>query len=250
MDRFEEMQYHIAVEGIGGKILLGTIALIAAATAKTAITSNINEKRKRKYDAEKASGNVSAKTMAKANKVWEGGLPYPEFVAKRDKYKKLAPQVHEIIKKYQKLMAEDIHKLCNSKEEFKPLADVSRPASVSVDDILYSMMHDRFGLVLFMSIDVSALNDYLDEAAKEGLEDNDFGGLHDVASKSDIDAMKKAGIQIIRVTLPKIYSICDKYCEQCANEINRLKDIEAKAHNYDAYNPDDIYKEYGIIFIS
>lgn len=41
MDRFEEMQYHIAVEGIGGKILLGTIALIAAATAKTAITSNI-----------------------------------------------------------------------------------------------------------------------------------------------------------------------------------------------------------------
>lgn len=249
MDRFEELQYNIAMEGVGTKVLLGTIAVLGALTAKYAISDKIDSNRKNRYDQEKAAGNVSAKTMAKANKVREAGMPYPEFAAKRDECKKYAPQVHEIIKKYQKALDDEIRKLCTSKDEFKPFTSVTKQVSFNSDDVLHVMSHpDYSDLAIFSGISVSSFESCFDDEVEENITDKDFDGLRHVAADSDIEAMRKTGLQIIRFILPKIDALCKTYCKKCADEVNRIDDLPVTAYDYRDYNGDDIYNVYGINF--
>lgn len=253
MDRFEEMQYQIATEVSAGLITGGVIAgLIGVAVAKARVSSKINESRKKKYDREKAAGSVSEKTMRNANKVNVGGVPYPKYAEIRDAVAQVSPQIAQIAEQCQKNAVAEINRLCNSKPDFKPLSDIVNVVDNDASDVTYAITSDipQFPLGLFTVIDLNEVKEVLEAAVQDGETDtpDDYDQLKYVAGDMDIETLKQAGTKILEMVIPKIYQICDKYTNECAQKINAIKGIRTRATKNISNNPDDVYREYNIIF--
>lgn len=254
MDRFESMQYQIAVEGAGAKIVLAAAGLIASAVAVGKIKMKAQIQKMHQYDKEKAAGKVSDKTMRKANKINYGGMPYPKYAEKRDALRKFVPEILSIIKKYDGLIKRDLNELCASKKEFKPFSGVTEIVSVDADDVESALppvsYNARFeGFDVVHCIDIRALEEYLLNAARDnGGKKEDYDSLKYVASDSEIEAMKSTGMRIIKLVMPKIYAICQKRCAECVAEINKIQNLPRTAKFFKGGNGNDVAAFYRIYF--
>lgn len=252
MDRFENIQYNIATEGAAVVAGVALAGFIAAALAKSAVQNKLEESSKEKFEKEYASGNVSAKTARKAGKIYEAGMPYPEYVKKRESMKKFAPIIQKIIEEESKGADKEMDTFCKSKPEFKPLYGMALDDVPDQDDIIKSMLerNDKWYLAIYVIVDLAAMKEVMDAAVADGSTDNreDFDQLRYLAEDYDIEAMKKAGMKIVDIAIGQFHRIIDKHIDNCIHRINAIPEIPVKANKKKESNPDDIYITYEIYF--
>ena len=239
-------KYGVATEGVCTTAVVAATALIGAAIAKAAIKHKVDESRKKKYDKEYATGNVSDKTYAKASNVKVHGVPYPQYLEKKLEVKKnYADPAFQIITDTQKAIKDQITKFCNSNDQYKPLLKIKTLNFLDIhkDDVVEAILNYNDGDVDFLyALSIEAIKFEL-----ENMDSDDFDTVRNLTSDENINAMKTMGMTMLSNGLKKIYSIINAELKKAVSKLKSLK-IPGEISSFSDGNPDDVSLLFGIKF--
>lgn len=241
MDRIESFisrNVEPAQEGVGLAIAGVTAAAIAAAIAKAKADAVIQQKRIKRYEKEKAAGNVSEKTMAKASRVIKGGMPYPDYVETIKYYQARESAVQKLFSKYQGLIKSDLEKL-TANGKFKGLPSIAHP--YSWDDSYFDKEWNYQEVRIYYALDYEAIY----ECLEDGNDTDDSkvpDDMHSVMNTDDLKASQSMTLKVLR----EYCSAVDSTIQKRINELNAgLHRIGLNSSASVDSNPDVVYKEYG-----
>lgn len=208
MDRFEEMQYQIATEGIGANIAIGIIALLTAASIGGKIKKKIDEKCINQYEIERHDGTVTAKTMNKAMKVKMYNMPYPEYVERRDAANKAIDDVYRIMQNSVESANSAIDEYLKTSQGQISLKNAIHCLKLDKKDIINSMIfYKNARYILICVYDIDAL-------------------IEEVKSKKNYTAdVDKA----LRTIMSNIYKICERHIHDACSKINQIPEMKLRA---------------------
>lgn len=208
MDRFEDMQYQIATEGIGANIAISIIALLTAASIGGKIKKKIDEKRINQYEIERHDGNVTAKTMNKAMKVKMYNMPYPEYAERREAANKVIDDVYRIMKDSVENAKSTIDEYLKTSQGQIPLKNAIHCLKLDKEAIINSMIfYKNSGYALICVYDIDAL-------------------IEKVKSKKNYTADTD---KALRTIMSNIYKICEHHVHDACSKINQIPEMKLRA---------------------
>ena len=237
MDRIEafyKQNIAPAQEGAGTVALGAAAALIGAAITKAAIKDAIKSSRMKRYDKEKAAGNVSEKTLANASRYKMRGMTYPEFSDSVEWYQKFKKDVDKLVDNYQKLVMADIKKLLSAGifKDYKNIVSYHGSGYTKHDYFPYSEVD------LCMALSYEKIIECMGDETYEDIS----SALQYVAGKTDIEAIKNLSMKQLKEYIGAVDKIIRKHLNSLAADLKKLG-LPVIGACVDP-NSDDVYVNY------